>query len=53
MLMVAFLMGTYKAPHDFVFFGRDGNDNNNENPSVGAARAEGLPEPGPGRDGVP
>jgi hypothetical protein len=52
MLMVAFPMGTYKAPHDFVFFGRDRNDNNIENPGVGAARAEELQELGPGIGGV-
>jgi Type II CAAX prenyl endopeptidase Rce1-like len=28
--MVAFRMRRYKAPTDFVFFGRDKNDNNNE-----------------------
>ena len=30
MVMVAFRMRSYKAPTDFVFFGRGKNDNNNE-----------------------
>ncbi len=36
--MVAFRFRPYKAPHHFVFFGGDGNDNNTETPAAGDGR---------------
>lgn len=44
--MVAFRFRAYKAPHHFVFFGGDRNDNNTEIPAAGDGRA------GTGRDGT-
>jgi hypothetical protein len=36
--MVAFRIASYKAATDFVFFGRDEDDNNIEKPRAPAAR---------------
>ena len=36
--MVAFTIGAYKAPRDFIFFSPDKNDNNTENPAPGTDR---------------
>lgn len=44
--MVAFRFRAYKAPHHFVFFGDDRNDNNTEIPAAGGGRA------GTGRHGT-